>query len=410
MKKILFYSMIAATWLCSCSSDDGENGDGGKTCTMIELTESEKQVAAGSNDFAVTLFKSANELADDDENLVISPLSASLAMSMAVNGAAGSTLDELTSKLGYSGYLLETVNGYNNKLVKGLAGLDNTSTISVANAMWLDDGFTAKDDFETVVSDNYETYITNGALESSASTINKWCSEKTKGVIANLLDNGDLDESSKFVILNALYFKGSWTYPFNARNTKEDVFYNADGTEGKAKYMCAEAFLGYGTGEGFSWIDRPFGNTVYRIRIILPDEGTTIDQCLDRMVGFEWSAAASSSYVNLMLPKFSFSVNYDLKPALENLGIVEAFADNANFANLSSEGVKIAKVKQANSFSIDEQGVTAAGSTSVVGGVTDIYIDPDQTVNFHVQRPFIFMLTEQATGSVLFMGRVSYMK
>lgn len=148
--------------------------------------------------------------------------------------------------------------------------------------------------------------------------------------------------------------------------------------------------------------------------ILLPDEGVSLDQCLATINGSSWKALLESQNilpVNVKLPKFKIEGKSNLIPALESIGIRKPFSDEADFSKLSDEKVKVSEMRQANSFLIDEKGIEAAAVTEVDFGTTELPpTNPNQVVNFHADRPFFFLLTEQSTGCVLFIGKVTNMK
>lgn len=388
----------------ACSSDDIDNGE---RPTSISLTRGEQQIASANSGFAMSLFGAANEINKDENMFVVSPLSASLALSMTANGAGGSTLDEMVNVLGVEGHTLGELNAYNKKIVNGLPTLDG-ATVSVANAIWIDNSFSVLDAYKDSLASNYDANIQQTDLASSVSAINDWCNSKTNGYIPKIVD--EISSEAKIVLLNALYFNGLWESPFDKGATVKDVFNNADGTQGEAEYMSAQyRSKKYGADDDFTWVELPFKSSVYNLSVILPNEGVSVSQCIAAMQKNKWDNFSWNA-VNLKLPKFSIRLSNDLIPTLRKIGINEIFSNTANMTNLSSMGTMIAKVQQANFFSIDEEGAKAAAVTEVEGwDSAPGPIDPNEIIDFNVNRPFIFMLTEQSTGCVLFMGRVSKM-
>lgn len=364
-------------------------------------------MASSNNDFAFRLFKSANNVLADAKTLTLSPLSASLALSMVANGADGNTRAELLQALGMEGGDIAVMNAYNQKLVNGLATLDKTSTVKIANSLWLNKGFPVLESFKDDVTDSYDAKVKVVDMASALPAIKKWCSNKTNGLIKDF--PSEIAEGTEVALLNALYFKGSWKKPFDKEWTKSDIFTNADGTTTETSFLCDERKIVYGKKDGFSWVELPYGNEAFSLRIVLPDEGVSIEQCIDSLCGYSWNGGGHRD-VDLKLPKFSLKENCSLVDVLRSMGVNDAFTGNADFSNLSSNGMKISEVKQATAFAIDETGVEAAAATYVGIMTSSLSVDAEPVIEFHVQRPFFFLLSEKSTGCVLFIGKIEKMQ
>lgn len=404
MRKVLFLfaTVLLMMMACGNGSDNGKQG-ADNPLKSIKLTEGETRVASANADFAFRLLKSANTTLAGAKTLALSPLSASLALSMVTNGAGGDTQAELLQALGMEGCDMATVNACNEKLVGELATLDNTSTVKMANSLWLNKGFPVLESFKKAVTDSYDAQVEEVDMATALPAIQEWCSEKTDGLIQNFPPA--IGQDTKTALLNALYFKGAWSSPFEKAKTKKDTFTNSDGTTTEASFMCDERNVRYGSEEGFSWVELPYGNGAFSLRVVLPDEGVSVEQCIDSLCGYSWNGGAYRD-VNLKLPKFSLNETCGLVEVLQGMGVDDAFTDGADFTNLSSNGLKISEVKQATAFAIDEDGVEAAAATYVGLVETSLMPSPDIVVDFHVQRPFVFLLSEKSTGCVLFIGKI----
>lgn len=378
----------------------------------IELTEAETRMATAGNDFAFRFFQAAESILPSQERgqLFVSPLSASLALSMLDNGAAGTTAAELAEVLGFGGYTLEEINGYNRKLVTELAGLDNTGRLCMANSLWLNEGFRALDAYLAILASDYDAEVQTVDFGKALPAMNAWCKEKTDGLIPKLLD--ELDTESKLVLMNALYFKGRWTTPFEKEETGKGEFRRADGSVSTVDLMHVEEKFAYVAQDGYAAARFPFGNEAFSLTVILPDVGAALNDCIGDLDAEAWELLQeqldrTALSLDVKLPKFRVEATHDVKKVLMSMGVRQAFAEGADFSPLSAAPLLLNEVRQAVSFRVDEEGAEAAASTVVGGIAAGGMIEADaRPIDFHVQRPFCCVLSEQGTGCILFIGKV----
>lgn len=409
-KELMVATFLVGLLAAGCQDNDGNSPEWvPKEYHPIELSEVETRLATENNDFAFRFFHAVEETssATAQENVFTSPLSASLALSMLANGADGTTRQELTAVLGNNTFTLDDINRYNQKLATSLGTLDNTCLFSLANSLWLNKDFQALDTYRNTLTENYEAEIRTLDFASALGTINRWCAERTNGLIPAILD--DLNPQADMVLMNALYFKGRWEKPFDPEETAEGDFRNADGTTTDVELMHLAGSLHYMAQDGYSVVRLPFGNTAFNLTILLPDEASSLPDCFRTLNADQWqtlqnSLNAATATVDLKLPKFSMDSKRSLKAALQALGIQTAWGSEADFSLLSDVPVNVNEIQQAISFHVDEEGAEAAGSTVITGDVAATL--PVAPVNFHVQHPFLCVLSEQSTGCILFIGKV----
>ncbi len=379
------------------------------------MTKTETELASQGADFAFRFFRAVDKSLQEngglsqeerDEPLFVSPLSASFALSMLANGADGETLQELTDALGFSGYSMEEVNAYYKKLMEELPKQDKESRLALANSLWLDTQFDALAAYKSVLTDNYDAEVRQVDMATAVDDINNWCSQKTNGLIPKILKENEAGLS--MLLLNALYFKGEWDEPFDEKDTREDVFTNADGTESRTAFMNKEDWLRYVQNDLFGMVSLPYGNGAFSLQVLLPHEDVALADCIEALNGDAWTdllGEMSFTEVNLKLPKLKTDrILDDLRPALEAMGVKKAFTEGADFSKLSGQSLFISLVRQAVSFNMDEKGTEAVAVTGIGGDV--MAPPPSQVIDFHVQRPFLLVLTEKSTGCVLFIGKV----
>ena len=411
MKKIMFVCAAALGMLAACQSDDGTNNKVPKEYQPIELTEVQTRMASESTDFAFRFFRVANEVLGKEpqnrDKLILSPLSASYALSMLANGTGGTTLTELTDALGFSGFTLDEINTYNRKLVKELGQQDNTTILSTANSLWMLDDFQVLDSYRATLTQAYDAEVRREERDKAKDAINAWCSDKTNGCIPEFLKD---DPSGEVMLLNALYFKGIWTDPFREESTRTEQFTNEDGSHSKVDMMNREDSYRFAQNDLCAIVRLPYGNGAFALQVVLPQEGVELAQCIEALDGASWKALQESMTwedVNLKLPKFAIEdYRNSLMDVLKAMGVHEAFSNLADFSKLAERALAVSAVDQSIYFKLDEEGTEAAAVTGVIAS-TDIGPNPNGVYEFHVDRPFLFLLTEKSTGSILFMGKVT---
>lgn len=420
MKKTTFYfyahfiTMMALTFgMPSCNNNDSPTIDDDKNKENprkeITLSRTEQELANQCNDFAFRLLNTTNEALSQDEQIVLSPLSASFALSMVANGANGNTLNEILTTLGFKDFSINDMNGYNQKLIEELSELDKTSILETANSVWVDKSFSVIDSYPKVLKGTYQAEVKTADFSSATTRekINEWCSQKTHGRIPNFIDN--LDPTSKLVLLNALYFKGQWESPFPKENTQSDFFTTSTGEQKKVDFMQQyPREYKFMTDEQIAMAELPYGNGAYTMTIVLPHENLSIDEWMKQLNTSYWASLQSemkAQRLKIKLPKFQIENKYLLTQTLKKMGISEAFMQEADFSNLSKDDLFISEIMQANYFCIDEQGTEASAAT----GTNQIGIPGTNptTIDFHANRPFLFILKERSTGTILFLGKIN---
>jgi serpin B len=404
MKRTFLCVGIASLLLLSCQSDDPTPIPNPRK--DIPLTRPELEMAALGNEFAFKLFKTitGNE---EKENVFISPLSASIALSMTANGAAGSTREEMRSVLGFKDYSMEEMNEYYRKLVKGLLAVDHSTTLGIANSIWVKEGFEVKQPFIDLNKDMYDAEVRNLDFGSpqAVNTINRWCSDKTNKRITKVLDK--IGPDARLFLINALYFKGAWTSKFDKRNTVSGDFTTVSGRKNKAEMMRQECNTLYATDEGLQIVELPYGNEAFGMTILLPEKGQDIDNVTGRLTPEnwkEWTRQLSACTIDIKLPKFKLEYSRDLIEDLMKMGMTVPFGNSADFSNMSDAGLCIGMVKQDAFVEVNEEGTEAAAVTIV--GMDLASAGEPQVIPFHVDRPFIYIIKEKSTGAILFMGKI----
>jgi serine protease inhibitor len=370
------------------------------------LSAGEQKVIAANNDFSFSLFRRLGTAAPDS-NVFVSPLSASMALGMAMNGASGTTFDEMRVTLGFGTASESEIDQGYKSLIALLRGLDPGVDFRIANSIWMREGFPVTPSFLDAGRTWFDAQATSldFASPGAVKSINDWVSTATAGRIPTILDQIRSDEV--MYLINAIYFKGSWRAKFDPALTIDAPFHGIGGDQ-PAKLMHREGTIRYLRTPTFSAVDLPYGNSAYSMSVVLPNAGQTVDAVLASLQADTWSAWAAQfqdAETDLYLPRLELTWGRMLIPDLKALGMRAAFDDGADFSRLSSVGVFITTVMQKTYVKVNEEGTEAAAVTNVGIGVTSA---PLRSV-FRVDRPYVFVIRERLSGTILFLGAIRRM-
>ena len=375
----------------------------------FELTKSQEEFVEDNNEFAFDLIAG---LMDDsqcrNENFMISPLSAGFLLSALNNGAQGQTSKQILAALGYENYTEAEVNEYCKLLLEGSGAVDRKVNVGIHNALIVNHDYSLKSAFAQSLTSYYDAYVKSAdfSKKTTLNQINDWCSEKSGGMIPSVMK--DLNPNAVMYALNCIYFKARWTNKFLPNNTAKENFTDIDGKTQQVMMMNAEER--YLLSENGTWktLAIPFSRGQYNMYVLLPEDGKSISDMMSALDEESWENALSSMksrMVNLKLPKFETTTSVSLNEVLKGLGVTDAFDQSkADFSAMVNSGnVFISLIKQDSRFMIDEEGAEAAAITSVV---LDAYDFPEQQepVKFHADRPFVYLIHEQSSGTIFFAG------
>jgi serpin B len=408
---MILSTMIAAACLTACDSNIDGTDEPLKPRHDIVLTLAEQSVVAGNNAFAFDLLRTVTA-GDDNGNILLSPLSLTLALAMLDNGADGTTHDEIRSALGFGDASRDDANGYFRKMVDALAGADNRVTFESANSLWISDRLTVYDAFKTVNRDAFDAEALAFSSADPAGTvkrINDWCAARTYNLIPQLLDSAD--PGIVMYLVNALYFKARWTHRFDRSLTAKSAFHNLDGTTSSPQTMRQTTNPNYLATDAFEMVELPYGNESFALTLLLPAEGTTPASVIDALDAEIWNDCLAKLYgrpVDIRLPRFKVEYARLLNSDLKALGMATMFGPAADFSLISPQPLEVSLVLQKTFITVDEEGTEAAAAT-VIKGVTSPGPSP-QPIVLAFDRPFIYFITERSTGSIIFAGLTNSLK
>ena len=375
------------------------------------------QLAEGNTRFALDLYQ---QIRSEPGNLFYSPYSISSALAMTYAGAQGETAREMADVFHFV-IDQQRLHPAFNALDQGLSALGEIEIeaeggepfqLNIANAIWGQKDFHFEEPFLDTLAENYGAglrlldYIQQP--EQSRQTINNWVSDQTEKRIRDLIPQGAIDSDTRLVLSNAIYFIATWLEPFEEKMTEEDTFYGLDGNELKVKMMRhgSDQSFGYYRGEGFQVVDLPYVGSQISMLVLVPDQGEFSN--FEENLSFEQltQVVESLEYTPMYLrfPKFEYESEIGLAQTLAKMGMPSAFSGAADFSGMTgSKDLYISDVFHKAFVSVDEEGTEAAAATAVVMKMVSAPLNP---VELTVDRPFIFLIREHETNSILFIGRV----
>ncbi len=384
---------------------DGSFGPLGELPRELSLAES--NLIEADNRFALKLFREINREVGDS-NIFISPLSVAMALGMTLNGASGTTEQAMIETLELSGLTRESVNEAYRTLIDLLRTLDPNVEFLIANSIWHAQNRIPAQEFQTVNQQYFDAEIS--ALDfgdpSAANTINDWVNSSTNGKIEKIIE-GSIPAGIIMYLINAVYFKGDWTYQFDKNRTRDATFRLVDGSTTTVDMMSQEGEVDIRIAwhDGILVAELPYSGDAFCMTILMPDEAGQIGSVVDDLTDTNWDRWISGlgpGEMHVSLPKFTLEFELALNDALKALGMEVAFNPmEADFTRMYPEGgVWIDTVLHKTFVEVNEEGTEAAAVTSVS------MMEVSAPAALTVDRPFLFLIRERFSGTILFMGKV----
>ncbi|MDX5419838.1 MAG: serpin family protein [Hymenobacteraceae bacterium] len=395
-------ALVAMSLFSGCQKemvDDGPN-----TPNLRPLTVQEQKTVASSNDFAFRSFAELSK-AEETENIFISPLSISMALTMAYNGADGETKQAIAQTLGFEAAADEEINKSFKDLVVLLQGIDRKVIFTSANSLWHDRNYSLQAPFVQLNKDYFNATVKglDFASPTAVGEINNWVKNGTNNKIDKIIDG--ISREQVLFLINAIYYKGTWTYPFDKNLTKPGQFHLEDGSSVTHDFMTMKKgeYLHY-RNNTVDMIDLPYGNEQYSMTIIMPSGENTVQSIIPQLNPNNlstWLAQGQKIGKELQMPKFKLEYEEKLNAMLTKLGMGVAFSGGANFSRMieGHSNLAISEVKHKTFVEVNEEGTEAAAVTSVGIELTSM---PSA---YRVDRPFVFMIREKSSNAVLFIGK-----
>ncbi len=366
------------------------------------LSAAEVEVIGASNEFAFGLLAQASR---PHSNLFLSPLSASMALGMTMNGAAGETWNQMRDVLGFGGLAEEEINAAYESLLELLVDLDPSVETVVGNSVWTRQGFPVHADFLATVRESFgaEAAELDFASPSASGRINGWVRDATNGRIEDIVPAAIPGDVVMYLI-NAIYFRGPWTLRFEPSDTRPAPFHLADGSTRTVQLMTMRSDLPHLENDRFQAVDLPYGGGAFSMTVLVPRQHVSVDDLAASLDANQWQGIADSfreTDLEVFLPRFRMAYERKLNDDLAALGMVDAFDHRADLTRLSpARGLWISSVKQKAWVEVNEEGTEAAAATAV-----SVVESAGPVVR--ADRPFLFFIRERLSGTILFLGKVA---
>lgn len=407
MKKILFIAVSLCLFV-SC-----EKGNGVKELKQLQFSSEEQELVNHCNDFSFNLLAQVAN-GEQKENVILSPLSASMLLGMLMNGADTQTLMQIQNVTGFDDKAsMDEINAWYRQLIDVLPALDHYTNLNIANGIWAREDFPFKETFMEACKQNFDAQTKNVPtfLDSKVlDDINRFAAQQTNNRIKKVIDEQMVNSETVMILLNALYFKTMWLDKFKKENTKPHPFTTLNGEQIQADMMRQTHDWCYGESDDYQFLQLPYKGGKYCANIILPAKGIDIREWIKTLNAERWQQILYKTFypeVSLELPKFSLSYDRMLTDDLKALGMKDAFNPLvADFSRLSEFPSYVSFIKQYTFMQVDEEGTEAAAVT--IGGMYAESAMPEEPREFIVDRPFLFVIRECTYGTILFTAIIGH--
>ena len=377
--------------------------------SFLILSDAQHEMVNNNNSFAFSLYNKTMGM----NSRVVSPLSVTYLMSMLANGADGETQQQILATLGWAGEgiqqpSLQDINDYSRMLIEKTERLDKAVTVEIANYVAVNKEFKLNSKFQKSVERDYKAGVEslNFTSPSTLKHINDWCNDRTHGMIPSIIN--ELDPDAVSYLMNAIYFNGTWKDKFSKEETKQEMFrgYTRDIQYVDMMHRHGEYF--YADGDGYSAVSIPYGNGAFRMTVILPSEGSFLRDVMASMDGGKFQALQRSMEkcnVDLKIPRFTTEVDLPLNDIISALGAPLIFSPQADFSQFARGDFYVSKMFQKAKIEVSEEGTKAAAVTAAIMMMSAVRPEKMRNVVFHADSPFAYIISENSTGSIYFMGQ-----
>ncbi|MBC8526500.1 MAG: serpin family protein [Candidatus Cloacimonetes bacterium] len=410
MRRLIFLIILLTLLVINCSKksaptniDPNHSQDNSSLIDIQKLSDANRQ-------FSLELFEQAN-LDEPNENIVISPLSLSIVLGIVYNAALGTTLEEVAQTARYDDFSLDELNITYKALIQELQTLEPGLQLLLANSLWILNGYPIYDAFIQRIQNYYDAEAYNTPFDQTTiDQINQWVEEHTNGMITDLLES--ISEYDVMFAINAIAFKGDWKYAFDEDNTELFSFRNYNGALSVIPFMSlpVETFQYY-IEDSFIASRLPYSGDEITLYVFCPKDNAAFNAFINELTlenitqwldSFDYltDEQLGAHPSNIMIPKFSYEYSKKLNYILDNMGMILPFdALKANFGNMTSNSPYIDYILQKTYIELSEEGTSAAAATNVCWAEGSGFY-------FNVNHPFVFMIYDHRTESILFLGKI----
>ena len=397
MKKRLLLALTATMLTAATQAQDY----GYEEPKRITLTAEQRALVQSNNDFAFRLFSKTR----GNTSQVVSPLSITFDLGLLNNGAAGVTQQEICQTLGFGQAGADGINAFCRKMLTEMPALDEQTRVMISDAIFVNNNYVLLPEFVQKAHTYYDATTETRDFNDFATidVINQWANDHTMGMIPKVLDVDSYNSGAASYLLNAVYFKGIWTLKFNKDETRDESFNGGE----LVPMMHLRNQLPYAEDELCQMLALPYGSGAYRMTVLLPREGKTMDDVLGTLDGKQWGYYQwlSVEEVDVKLPRMDVTTHVNLVETMKALGMPSAFSDTtADIPYFCNAPVYISNMFQSAKIKMDEEGTEAAAVT-VIEATEKSSIGEPMVYEFHANRPFLYIISEQSTGVILFIGQ-----
>lgn len=387
------------------------------TTRSVELTTEQRAYVSKNNDFAFDFYRhfSNTDLHKTKSNIV-SPLGLGFVMGMLLDGAQGKTRDEIASLIGFGNDSRSASNLFFKALIEGLPTVDENVTLLMSNMVAYDDMVMLEDDYSQNMASCFHAdqhQLSFKKKNEATDYINLWSNSKTKGMISEIINENEIDETTILMLLNAIYFKATWAKKFDPAETHSELFHGTNGPTDLPMMHCSAQVL-YTQNDLYSMVSLPYGSgDKWSMKVLLPTDGHSLEEIRDRLTNVKWKADCgqlSSYIVDIKLPRFKTETNAILNDILSDMGAKTLFLENeADFSPLTNNLKKsdgkslwVGLLKQVATTEVNEEGTKLAAVTiAELMATSNVTTD---TADFHCNRPFMYIIQEASSGVIFSIG------
>ena len=414
MKKIIWLLFIVSLIIFSACAQVQplQNTGEGVTAGYNELP-TQAQIVVGLNNFSFDLYRTLT--AGSFPNIFYTPLSISSALAMTYAGAKGETADQMQSTLHY-GPQVDLFHSQYGAMIDSLSSKkDQNFRMNIANAIWVQDQFKLRNSFVETVKKDYNSEVRSMDFvkrpEASRDTINYWVEKKTTGRIQDLIPAGMIDNMTRLILTNAVYFNAEWANKFNKELTNNDKFYCLDGKIKETEMMYQRHHHPISQTNDYTILEIPYAGYEYSMLIILPKNNDGLIELSKNLTSNDILAHDKSKKredVLVYFPKFRMETDYELNKSLSAMGMPLAFSGDADFSNMTGgKDLMISSVIHKAFIDVDEDKTEAAAATAVTMKLTSMAPSPKAPLEFRADHPFMFIIRSNNDKAIFFMGQLT---
>ncbi len=378
-----------------------------KETPKITLTKKSADIIEADHAFGFELFREVCR-ESGQENIMISPMSVSYALGMTYNGAAGTTLDAFNEVLHFGGLTKQEVNESYKDLMNQLLNLSEEVEFALANSIWYKKDYPVLEEFIKTNEDYFLAAVEEADFldPKTVGLINGWIEKQTNDKIKDMLDQ--IPAEAIMYLINAIYFNADWKYEFPKENTYQGDFKLENGSKTTVDYMVVEGDFLYTSNDNFTAVELPYSDSSFSMLVMLPKQGSSVSSLTESLDVASWDSWFDHSQrqgVRVVLPKFKYEFKDLLNDPLKTLGLGVAFSENADFSRIvSAGGIHISRVIHQTFIDVQEEGTEAAAATIVE--IKENSSTGGSSITFHADHPFLYLIKENSTGAIVFMGKV----